>query len=242
MRMRQAASCTEPARPRRRQGGRPRRLARGASLVEWLVGSALGLVVVSAGLTVAGGHLAEQRRLQRELRLEQDLHAAAALLVRDLRRSGFWWHAPAAGAGPNPYAGWTLSGTASAPSLTTAWAHPQRSEDDILSPDERRGLRLRAGVLEVQLGQGNWQALTDINVLRVTSLRLTPREEVFTRSCPGTCRDSPTGEKPTCTARLVLRHLHIELQVRSARVPSLERQWQGELRLRNDDEQGHCGA
>lgn len=225
------------------------------SLVELLVGSALGLLVVSSGLTVAGGHLVEQRRLQRELVLEQELRAATALLVRDLRRSGFWWHAANAGTASsptaNPYAGWSLGGTAAAPTLTTAWAHPQRAEDDLLTPDERRGLRLRAGVLEMQLGQGNWQALTDANVLRVTALRLTPREEAVPLPCPGTCPAAPGGvapaadaaaSAPACTSRLVLRHLQVELEVRSATAPALERRWQAEVRLRNDAQEAGCGA
>ena len=68
-----------------------RRGQRGLSLVELLVGLALGLLVVAGGAALlARQHLREHRALLLEARLMQDLRTAADLVARDLRRAGYW--------------------------------------------------------------------------------------------------------------------------------------------------------
>ena len=66
------------------------RRSRGLSIVELLVGTAVGLVVVAAATTVVTRHARENRALAIEARLVQDLRTAADIIARDLRRAGYW--------------------------------------------------------------------------------------------------------------------------------------------------------
>ena len=65
------------------------RSQRGFTLVELLVGLALGLLVVAAGVLLLAQQLrATSAPLLVEARLMQDLRTAADLVARDLRRAG----------------------------------------------------------------------------------------------------------------------------------------------------------
>ena len=63
---------------------------RGVSMVEMMVGVAIALVVVAGGLALLANFTGENRRLLLETRLNQDLRAAMDVVVRDLRRAGYW--------------------------------------------------------------------------------------------------------------------------------------------------------
>src|SRR6185312_17242372 len=60
------------------------------SMVELLVASAIGLVVVAAAGSVVASQQTAARRVQTEARLMQDLRSTAELVGRDLRRAGHW--------------------------------------------------------------------------------------------------------------------------------------------------------
>ena len=190
----------------------------GFTLPELMVGLAVGSLVVAAALWAVGAHLALQRRQQLALQLDQELRAAGELMSRTLRRSGFWWGAePAAEAG-NPYAEWSVAAgpDAGSQAVLVAHAHAHRPEDNARTRDEEQGFRVRAGVLETQLGAGNWQALTDPRLLRVTRLEVAPQLE------------------RACAARLVVRSLELTLQAQAVADASLRRQWTASVRVRND--------
>ena len=148
---------------------------RGLSLVELMVGLALGLFVVAAGLTL----LAAQWREQRSSTAGDAPDAGPA--QRHRRR-----HARPAPCRPLGRRG----GRAVRPGrprrrrqpLCRASRRPRRlrtrprfaySRDSGREPrcstrNEQFGLRLRNGVIELLLGAGNWQALTDAGTLIVT--------------------------------------------------------------------------
>ena len=197
-------------------GLRPRRC--GFTLLELLVGLGAGSLVLAAALWAVGAHLALLRTQQLAQQLDQELRNAAELMARSLRRSGFWWNAGLDSARPNPYAAWSVAAgpDAGSTSVLTAHAHPHRGEDDARTRDEEQGFRVRAGVLETQLGSGNWQALTDPRLLRITRLDLAPRLE---HACP---------------AGLIVRSLDITLQAQALADASVRRQWSSSVRLRND--------
>lgn len=197
---------------------------RGFTLVELLVGLAVGSLLLVAALWAVGSHLALQRQQQLALQLDQELRAAAELMTRSLRRAGFWWRADAAPPAHNPYAAWAVGAgpDAGSASVLMAHAHPHRAEDDTRTRDEEQGFRVRGGVLETQLGAGNWQALTDPRLLRITRLELAPRLE------------------PACPAGLVVRSLALTLQARSVADESVRRQWVSTIRLRNDVAGADC--
>ena len=102
---------------------------RGLSMVELMVGIALGMFLVAGASTLFVNHLDNSRRLLLEARLNQDLRATADLITRDLRRAGYWGNAlqgtVATGAGSttvvNPYRSVTPD-PAHRPSPTTSRA------------------------------------------------------------------------------------------------------------------------
>src|SRR5688572_15814717 len=96
--MRPAPTRSSPTRrPRTAAAGRcearamnDRSHQNGLSLVELLVGLALGLFVVAVAATLLAAQTPEQRRLAAEQRLMQDLRTATDVVTRDLRRAGHW--------------------------------------------------------------------------------------------------------------------------------------------------------
>ena len=67
-----------------------RRHSRGLSLVEMMVGIAVGLFIVAGASLVTVNQISDNRRLTLETQVQQDLRAAADLVARDLRRAGYW--------------------------------------------------------------------------------------------------------------------------------------------------------
>jgi type IV pilus assembly protein PilW len=84
------------------------RPARGLSIIELLIGIAIGLFVLAGATMVASNQLTDNRRLLLETQIQQDLRAAMDIIARDLRRGGFWDNAytsvaPSTAALINPY-------------------------------------------------------------------------------------------------------------------------------------------
>ncbi len=61
----------------------------GLSLVEMMVGIAVGLIVVAGASLMMTSQVTQNSRLLQETQIQQDLRAAADLMMRDLRRAGF---------------------------------------------------------------------------------------------------------------------------------------------------------
>jgi prepilin peptidase dependent protein B len=224
----------------------PRRPARGFSLVELLVGLAVGLFVVAAVATLFAAQLREQRALWLEARLMQDLGGAADLIARDLRRAGYWGDAAAGvwtpGAAPrtNPYAAAPLAAASDA----VAYAYSRDdAENHAVDDDERFGWRLRDGAVELLLGGGHWQALTDASLLTVTDFTLTPSVEEIDLSglCARPC-DATAAAAGTCPPRQQVRSLALRLAGRAAGDARVTRAVELRVRLRNDAVVGTCAA
>lgn len=221
------AACRAPRRPATQRVSA--RGQRGASLVELMVGVAVGLVVVAAAVTLATVQVSEHRRLQLEAQVQQDLRAAADLVTRELRRAGHWPEATLAiatgdaSAVPNPHAAITPTATA-ATQVDFAYARPDAASGPF-------GFRLDGRVLRMRLGAAGWQELTDANVLRVTAFSVTPRPAAPIRlPCPRPCADGTTDCWPTLT----VRELAIDIAGESAVDPTVRRTLRTVVRPRND--------
>jgi prepilin peptidase dependent protein B len=229
---------------------------RGLSIVEMMVGIAIGLIIVAAATLMVAGQLADNRRLLLETQIQQDLRATADLISRDLRRAGFWRDAhlatgAAAAAGNalgNPYAALELP-TAASPLLPTRFAYADVSapENQTVDNNERRGFRLNNGVIQAELGNGNWQPLTDRDVLNVTGFAVTPRVECVALRCPtgdAAClamAKRPTAAVSTCTAGdnpcpayQQIRNVSLTITGTPANDASIERSITTRVRVRND--------
>jgi type IV pilus assembly protein PilW len=241
-----ALTTARRRRAHHRQRGTSKRLTgpaqRGLTLVELLVGLALGLLVVAAAAVLLTQHLREHRALLLEARLMQDLRTATDLVARDLRRSGYWGDAtaglwsPTQAARANPYA--ALAPDASASDAASLAYSRDASENQVLDGNEVFGFRLRNQTIEVQLGSGNWQALTDATLLSVTTFRITPAMEEIDLGamCNQPC---PPGSS-TCPPRQQVRSLAVLIGARSVADTTVVRSVRAAVRVRHDGLVGAC--
>ena len=216
----------------------------GMTLVELLVGLALGLLVVAAGTMLLATQLREHRSLLLEARLMQDLRTAADLVARDLRRAGHWGDAAAgvwSATGPalaNPYA---ALAPAAAASDAASFAYSRDAvENHVLDNNEQFGFRLRNKAIEIQLGSGNWQSLTDATLLAVTTFTITPtlHETDLGVLCPLPC---PLASA-TCPPRQQVRSLAVQISGRSLADAAVVRSVKSLVHVRHDALVGACAA
>jgi type IV pilus assembly protein PilW len=224
-----------------------RRAERGLSLVELMVGIAVGLTVVAAASTLMAAQMKDARRLQTETQVEQDLRAAADLVARDLRRAGYWQHATLAAAdahaAPNPYGNIATTDAGEGRS-TIAYVRSQDdagAENDAVDPNERSGVKLEGGTLKLLLGDAGWQSITDPDVVTVNRFRvaLDTRPVPLTDYCSQPCPPMPAAPCPPVQE---VREAHIELAGQAAHDAAVQRSLQLTVRIRNDLVSGHCGA
>lgn len=195
--------------------------ARGASLVELLVGVALALFILSGLVVVFVGGLEGSRRMLLEARLRQDMRAAMELITRDLRRGGYWANAisrtvVAAGVSTpvnypdpctgdasavfNPYGCITTSGTTEIDYLYSR----DSVEDNMVDKNGASGLegeqfRLAFDTASLGLqmyrkradGAYRWEAVTDTEAMAL----LTP-------ACPSLTLDASAAPGTACSAGL----------------------------------------
>lgn len=218
-----------------------RRTQRGMSMVELMVGVALGLFIVAGAVTVFVTHLRNSRALLVEARVNQDLRATADLISRDLRRAGYWGNSlagtvavgPTSATAVNPYR--TVTPNAGASKIEYQFSRDV-VEDDTLGSNEQFGFQLNSGIVQMKTdGAPTWQPLTDPNVLTVTALTIVPTETVLDirESCARTC----TGVGcPTLTVRQYL----LTLTGRSTTDANVSRTLQTRARVRNDILAGTC--
>lgn len=217
--------------------------SRGMSLIELLVGTAIGLVIVAAGTMIVVSNVRENRALVIEARLMQDLRTAADIVSRDLRRAGYWAASASGVRGDdgsamvaNPYAAVTPENAASdAASLSFS---RDASENGMVDSNEQFGFRLRNGAIELQLGESNWQALTDPATLAVTTFSVEPRTEEtsLARFCAEPCAAGST----TCPPRQQIKSFAVAISGRSTLDRSVRRSVQSAVRLRNVSVIGSC--
>ena len=221
-----------------------RRHQHGLSLAELMVGLALGLFVAAVALAALVQQARDTRRLLLEDRLDQDLQATAHLMARHLRRAGYWAHAARDGVwrpgAPDPAA--NPHGLTEGPTdtLRFTYSSPGHPPDDAntVASHEQFGFRLRQNVLDIELGDGRWQPLTDPSRLHVTALHIEPRaqERPFGAACPRPC----PGDDPACPPRV--RTLGFDVAIEATLPPpgSPVRRAAGHVRLRNDQRVGAC--
>lgn len=217
--------------------------ARGLSIMELLIGIAVGMVVISGAAMLFARNLAGSKLLLAESRLNEDLRNAADLLTRDLRRAGYWGNAikgtQAIGAGAittaNPYS----EGTASAQQVDYRFSREvDVADNDTLDDDkEQFGFRLHDKAIQMQVGKDNWSDITDKTSVEITTFTVTPTVTSISLgdACPNVCLP---GE-PNCPFATV-RNYAVVLHGVSVRDSSLQRTLRSTVRVRNDQVSGTC--
>lgn len=214
---------------------------RGLSLVELMVGLAVGMVVIAAAISVMAHQAAASRRVLLEARLNQELRAAGHMLSLHLRRAGHWseaaqgvWRAnlPPSPANPHTFTSETHD------RLHFTYSSPAGEPHRAVASNDHFGFRLRQGILDIQLGEDRWQPLTDPNLLQITELRLVPREH--DRPLPAACAQPCAASAATCPPRARLRELEIRIDAVAAGDPGIRRHVTTHVRSRNDTLVGQC--
>ena len=221
---------------------------RGLSIVELLIAMAIGLFLSAVGTTLLVSQLHESKSLLVEARLMQDLRTAADLIARDLRRAGYWgaaatgvWTRDETSGGAqvvsNPYTDFSPDTSTSTDAVTFRYSRDAR-ENNAVDANEQFGFRLRRNVIELQLGSGNWQALTDANTISISAFSVTPslQEIPLTNLCALAC---PTGSGH-CPPRQLVRSLAVSITGRSTTNATVVRNVRIAVRVRNDALSGSC--
>jgi type II secretory pathway component PulJ len=223
---------------RRRSGTPVARVCRGSSLVELMIGSTLGLVIVAATCALAAGQLADQRRLWLETQMQQDLRAALDLVVRDLRRALYRRDAsPLVAVAGSPAVD---AGPFESPAVTgTPGAQQVRYDYERGTGATRFGFKVEGGVLRSLQDGGGWQELTDAAVLRITSFTVDvdrPDDAAVPANaptqvlpCPRLCSDGTASCWPTAR----MRQLVVTLTAEAVADPAFVRTVRAGVRLRN---------
>ncbi len=219
--------------------GRP---PRGLSIVELMVGIAIGLFVVAAASMLVATQLSDNRQLTLETQVQQDLRATADIITRELRRAGHWGRARDSVGAPgntNPYGAIAKADDGSAFAdgdvstmvlLSYSRSAIEAAENGAVDDAERLGFRLNGGVVQTQLGNGNWQALTDANTLNVTALTFTMNVQPVPLACAKPC----PGGGEACWPQLLVRDIRLDIAGEAAHDSSVRRSLQSNVRLRND--------
>ena len=214
-----------------------RQLQRGLSLVELMVGVALGLFIVAGATMLAASQLAANRQLLVATQVQQDLRAAADIITRELRRAGYRpqaekhiWSAaaPTTEPVPNLRAG-----------LRTALTDPPATSGDVVSYNYERylgepgdfGYRLNNYTIKQRIGTSPLQDLTDRNTLKITAFTVA-LETIDTQqlACPRLC---PGGDQ-SCWPTFALVDAVVTISGQAATNAAVAHTVVSRVRLRND--------
>ena len=212
---------------------------RGMSIVELMVGIAIGLIIVAAASLLMSGQLNENRRLLAETQLQQDLRAASDIITRELRRLG-------ADTEPQSLRSLWFPGRTT-PVQENILARPGdiAPAEGALPADEVRftynpgsagigifGFKLVNGGIQTRMAAGGWQELTDPRVMTVNSFTVTRELDTeiqvpCAKPCPGT-------NDAACWPKLRIRNLSVAIAASAAADFRVGRTMQTRVRVRND--------
>ena len=179
---------------------------RGLSIVELMVGIAVGLFIVAGTTKLFVDYLGSNRNLLVETRVNQDLRAAADLVVRDLRRASYWRNSETGISGilgvvpvDNPYR--VIDYNAGTEVLT--YSYDKDGVNGINAATEAFGVQRAVvsgkGVLQLQTA-GGWQTITDPGTLDI------PAGAAGLTIIPTAPRVAPLWDECTCIFELTCRN------------------------------------
>jgi type IV pilus assembly protein PilW len=226
------------------------RTQRGLSLVELMVGIAVGLFVVAGTVMIVATQLGDNRSLLLETQLQQDMRATLDIVTRELRRAGGVADATALAGLWQEGSPTVVENNLGVIELNKAGGIEACDVGDEVGDEVvfryRRagnegpyGFKCEAGVIKSLLGP-NWQDLTDGNVMTVTAFTVTPVAAdpplpPVQIPCPKLCADDTSDCWPT----LAMRAYTIDISARSRSDTSVQRSMRSIVRLRNDVLQFH---
>ena len=240
---------TRPVWARGNARSKSRRLSLGMSIVELLIGVAIGLFILAGASAMFVSNVTNSRRLLIEARINQDLRATMDLVTRDLRRGGYWGNSLAGTQATgstsvtqmNPYSTVTSTGTTQ---IDYAYTRDSTENDALDAGVEQFGFRLDTTVNAIQMNVGgNWQTLTNTDILSIptSGFTITPTETTIDirGACAKTCTDTLLA--PSCP-RVRVRTYNIVLTGTSKKDSAVSRTLRSQVRVRNEAMTGSCPA
>ena len=230
---------------------RRRRDQCGLSIVELMVGVAVGLLIVGGATKLIVDYLVSNKRLLVETRVNQELRAAADLVARDLRRAGYWNNATAgvggAGAIANPHTSGLGAVTSTATSVNYSYSRDAAAQLNGLDAAEEAGFQLAGNVLQMKIAQGNWQPVTDPSTVNITSFSVTAAVPALVNDLSSYCgclsrltctlaSIAATGTPPTLT----IPTFNIAVTGQSVADSTIQRTLNETVRVRNAVMSGAC--
>lgn len=211
-----------------RRAACPAARQRGLSLVELMVGVAVGLFVVAGAAFVVATQLSDNRRLLLETQLQQDLRATMDIMTREIRRAGSnpispssVWYPGSSKVERNTYAEISVNGGGD----TIQYNYWRGA--GVAGPF---GFRFIDGKIQSLVG-GRWQELTDPNIMLVTAFNINPVQVGATQiPCPRECAGGGTACWPT----LIVRDYIVDITARSRSDAAVQRSLRNQVRVRND--------
>jgi len=224
-----------------------KRFSHGLSIVELLIGSAIGLFILAGASAMFVNNITNSRLLLLETRINQDLRSTLDLITRDLRRGAYWGNSLAGTLAtgsnsttqPNPYSDVTLGGTTE---IDYTYTRDAVENDTLNSSTEQFGFRFDTtnNAMQMNIG-GSWQTLTNTDILSITAFTITPAETTIDvrAACAKPCTDTLLA--PTCP-RVQVRSYNMVLTGTSKIDAAVTRTLQSQVRVRNDAMSGTCPA
>jgi type II secretory pathway component PulJ len=215
---------------------------RGLSLVELMVGIALGLFVVAGASLVVSTQLGENRRMLLETQIHQDLRATADIITRELRRAGtvrdlaalqrVWF---AGGPPPAAQTGGAVivSGGVDTAEVCYSYHRIAGADNQPLGYRHVAATGTLGGGIQSRLAAGGWQDLTDRNTLNVTAFRVQQNVSAELVAMPSECPPGAAG-LAQCVSQLRVRDLLIEIEGEARTDATVRRSVSSRVRLRND--------
>lgn len=231
-------------------GRHQRRLVRGVSIVELMIGITIGLFILAGASMVMTNQLGDNRRLLLETQMQQDLRSVATLISRDVRRANYYgksylqvWTSNPAQILVNPYNALLPTNASASTSLQYARSLDDENQgigvdDDVPGASELVGFSLNSSshTIEMQLGTAPAQALTDPNVLRVTDLSFT----VTTVNLPVPCGATCPVNAANCALLQRQRQVTFVIVAEAVHDSRVRRSIHETVRLRNDRNEYAC--
>lgn len=230
-----------------------RRLSQGVSIIELLIGLAVGLFILAGTTATFVGNVTNSRKLLLEARINQDLRSTMDLLTRDLRRGAYWGNSllgttSLAGTKSNPYSVVTTTGSTQ---IDYAYTRDTTEDNALDATTEQFGFRLNTTTKAVQMNiGGTWQTLTNTDILMIpdSGFTIVPTDTAIDirTACAKICTDTilppsvPTAAQ-NCP-RIQVRTYNIELTGISKTDASVSRTLRSQVRVRNDAMSGSCPA
>lgn len=221
--------------------------SRGFSLVEMMVASLIGLIMLAGITYIFTNTVKTNTDALKSAHLHQELRAIMDIMIQDIRRSGYWSKAvctirsnilqPNTSASlcdgiagqPNPFDVITINSENTC-ILYSYDATPNGIQDISPNkqniPDERFGFRVNDGAIEMRQGgadceTGGWQDISDSRSILITQLQFSSNNSKFT-------------EINTNLGRIVTRKIDIQLQGQLITDPGTERTVISGVHVRND--------